>query len=120
MVYELHKEKMVVLNLAVHTDYLRQGLGTILTDKLKSKLSTHRRTLIEFSIRESNSVGQMFFSANGFMATKVLREEYEDNGEDGYRMEYRLDGNYPLKRLRRPVLTVDTTNRIGDYLMRRK
>jgi len=122
MIYELHKIKLVVLNFAVHANHRRQGLGTALADKLKDKLSIHRRTAIEFVIRESNSEGQLFFSSCGFMATKLMRREYEeDTGEDGYLMEFRILGDYPgIKSRRRSVLTVDTSNRVSEYFKRRK
>ena len=33
---------------------------------------------------------QLFFRAQDFRATKVLRNYYEDSGEDAFQMEYRV------------------------------
>lgn len=121
MIYELCKTSVNILNFVVHSEHRRQGVGGMLVDKLKDKLSGHRRTRIEFVIRESNMIGQAFFSSCGFMATKVIRREYdEDTGEDGYQMEYRLHGDYPGIKHRCRLLTVDITNRVTEYMKRRK
>jgi len=90
MIYELHKQKLHILNFAVHPKYRRVGVGTQMVSKLISKLSSHRRTRITLEVRETNLPAQLFFRSQGFKGVKVLRTFYEDSGEDAYLMQYRL------------------------------
>jgi [ribosomal protein S18]-alanine N-acetyltransferase len=90
MIYELHKNKLHILNFAVHPGYRRAGVGVQMVNKLVSKLSSHRRTRITLEVRETNLTAQLFFRSQGFKAVKVLRAYYEDSGEDAFQMQYRL------------------------------
>ena len=93
MVYELHKPRLHILHFAVKPDYRRQTVGQQMVDKLKDKPSVHRRKEITIEIRETNLAGQYFFHSQEFRAKTVLRGYYEDEGEDGYLMVYRLQNN---------------------------
>src|SRR5260370_32618106 len=66
MIYELHKAKLHILNLAVHPIHRRLGVGAQMVAKLISKLSSHRRTRITLEVRETNLNAQLFFRAQGF------------------------------------------------------
>jgi len=90
MIYELHKRRLHLLNLAVHPDYTRQKIGTKMIEKLQNKLNSGKRERIMLELREKNLVGQLFFKSLGFLATGVLKDFYNDTTEDAYRMEYRL------------------------------
>lgn len=90
MIYELHKTKLHVLNFAVAPECRRVGIGTQMVHKLVGKLSSHRRTKITLAVRESNLAAQLFFRGQGFQATRVLREYYEDSGEDAYLMHHTI------------------------------
>ena len=90
MIYELHKQKLHILNFAVNPACRRSGVGGQMVSKLISKLSSHRRTRITMHIRETNLAAQLFFRAEGFRASEVVREHYEDSGEDAFQMQYRL------------------------------
>jgi [ribosomal protein S18]-alanine N-acetyltransferase len=89
MIYELHKTKLHILDFAVHPSQRRLAIGTQMIQKLASKLSSHRRTAITLEVRESNLEGQLFFRTAGFKATKVVRERFDDTGEDAYLLQYR-------------------------------
>jgi [ribosomal protein S18]-alanine N-acetyltransferase len=91
MIYELHKTKLHILDFAVHPAQQREGIGAQMIQKLASKLSSHRRTAITLEVRETNLAGQQFFRAAGFKATKVLRERFDDTGEDAYLLQYRYE-----------------------------
>ncbi len=93
VIYELHKTKLHVLNMAVHPSARRLTVGTHMVLKLMSKLSSHRRSRITLDVRESNLAAQIFFRRLGFLAVRVLRGYYEDTGEDAYVMEYLLPGD---------------------------
>jgi len=90
MIYELHKNKLHILNFAVHPSYRRAGVGTQMVAKLISKLSSHRRTRITLEVRETNLAAQLFFRSQEFKALRVLRTFYEDSGEDAYLLQYKL------------------------------
>jgi ribosomal-protein-alanine N-acetyltransferase len=92
MIYELHKSHLHILNLAVHPAHRRRRIGTQMVQKLVSKLSSHRRNCITLEIRETNLESQLFYRTVGFSAVAVLRDHFEDTGEDAYRMQYR----YPV------------------------
>lgn len=108
MIYELHKNKLHILNFAVQPRCRRQGVGRQMIAKLVGKLSSHRRTRISLEVRETNLAAQMFFRAQNFIALRVLRNYYEDTGEDAYHMHFLLDGvaGEPHER---------TINRIAQY-----
>jgi ribosomal-protein-alanine N-acetyltransferase len=91
MIYELHKNKLHVLDFAVHPEFRRQGVGHQMVAKLVGKLSSHRRTRIALYVRETNLAGQIFYRVQGFRAMEVTREHYPDTGEDAYFMQYLLD-----------------------------
>ena len=107
MIYELHKNKLNVLNFAVAPHCRRQGIGTQMIGKLAAKLTTHRRSKVTLAVRESNLTAQLFFRHQEFKAVKVLKNFYEDSGEDAFLMEYRVgseyddDGDKPVNRISR-------------------
>lgn len=89
MIYELHKNRLHILNFSVHPDFQRQGIGKAMIEKLVGKLSYQRRSRIMLEVRETNLPAQLFFKDLGFRAVSVLREFYEDSPEDAYLMQYR-------------------------------
>ena len=104
MVYELHKNRIHILNFAVGDEYRHLGVGSQMVDKLVAKLSSQRRSRIMLEVRETNLSAQVFFRENGFRAVSVLKDYYEDTPEDAYMMQYRY-------RVEKPVITLPT-NRI--------
>ena len=110
MIYELHKNKLHVLNFAVANDSRRSGVGHQMVQKLVGKLSSHRRTRIVLHCRESALQAQLFFRVEGFRASQVLREHFEDTGEDGYLMQYFYDESLLEDRASVPI------NRIARQL----
>ena len=91
MIYELHKNKLHVLDFATHPDFRRQGVGQQMVAKLVGKLSSHRRTKIVLHVRETSLAAQYFYRSQGFRATEVVREHFGDTGEDAYLKQYMLD-----------------------------
>ncbi len=89
MIYELHKTRLHVLNFAVNINLRRAGIGSQMIGKLIYKLTSHRRHKISLAVRERNIPAQLFFRTQGFQATRLLRNYYEDSGEDAYQMEVR-------------------------------
>ena len=93
MIYELHKNRLHILNFAVHSDYRRNNVGSSMVEKLVSKLSYQRRSRILLEVRETNLPAQLFFKNVGFQAVSVLRDFYEDTTEDAYVMQLRHQAN---------------------------
>jgi len=89
MIYELHKNRLHILNFAVRPEFRRRGVARGMVRKLIGKLSPQRRNRILLEIRETNLAAQLFFRAAGFRAISVLRDFYEDTPEDAYLMQYR-------------------------------
>ena len=89
MIYELHRNRLHVLNFAVHPDFRRRKVGTQMLRKLVSKLSPQRRSRIMLEVRETNLDAQLFFRDQGFRAVSLLRDFYEDTTEDAYLMQFR-------------------------------
>ena len=89
MIYELHKNRLHLLNFAVASALRRSGIGSAMIEKLSSKLTAERRNRIMLEVRETNLDAQIFFRQRGFRAISVLRSFYEDSPEDAYLMQYR-------------------------------
>jgi [ribosomal protein S18]-alanine N-acetyltransferase len=93
MIYELHKNRLHLLNFAVSPTLRRSCIGTAMMDKLVGKLSSDRRNRILLEVRETNLDAQLFFRHLGFRAISVLRDFYEDTTEDAYLMQFRMAGS---------------------------
>jgi ribosomal-protein-alanine N-acetyltransferase len=91
MIYELHRNRIHVLDFATHPEFRRHGVGRQMVTKLVGKLSTQRRNRIVLCVRETNLPAQLFFRVVGFRAMEVIREHFQDTGEDAYGMLYHLD-----------------------------
>ncbi|MGC3971558.1 MAG: ribosomal protein S18-alanine N-acetyltransferase [Pirellulales bacterium] len=89
MIYELHKNRLHILNFAVAAAGRRHGVGGRMVQKLVGKLSPQRRSRILLEVRETNLAAQLFFRSQGFKAVSVLRDFYDDTTEDAYVMQYR-------------------------------
>jgi ribosomal-protein-alanine N-acetyltransferase len=103
MIYELHKTKLHVINLAVHQEFRRMGIGTQMIEKLLLKLAPESRCRICLEVRETNVNAQYFFRENKFRAVSILHDYYEDTAEDAYLMQYELPAvaHAPVNRIRR-------------------
>jgi ribosomal-protein-alanine N-acetyltransferase len=83
-VYELLKDRVNVLNFAVHEDVQRRRVGTQMIQYLKRKLTSSTRSRLAFTVRDSNTPAHLFLRASGFRAVNVLRGFYTDMGDDAY------------------------------------
>jgi len=91
MIYELHKNRLHILNFAVRAEFRRRGVGSQMIRKLSGKLSQQRRNRILLEVRETNLPAQLFFRSSGFRAISLLREFYEDTPEDAYLMQFQYE-----------------------------
>jgi ribosomal-protein-alanine N-acetyltransferase len=88
MIYELHRDRIECLRLAVHPDWRRRGVGRALVQKLAGKLSAYRRNRLCWTASDGNLAGHLFLRACGARAVRVLRGASEGGG-DAYR--FRLE-----------------------------
>ena len=66
---------------------------------------------VTLAVRERNLAAQMFFRAHGSQATRLLRDYYEDSGEDAYQMELKAPAYDPFDGLG----VIGRVNRIAQY-----
>ena len=92
VVYELHKRKLIILDLAVEPASQGRGVGRRMMKKLIDKLGRHERVAVEVDVRETNLKAQKFFASCGFKAFRVIRGYFDDTGEDAYRFQYHTNG----------------------------
>jgi [ribosomal protein S18]-alanine N-acetyltransferase len=90
MIYELHKNRIHVINFAVSPKYQWSGVGSQMVEMLNGKLVYQRRNRIAADVRETNLTALNFFKACGFRATGLIKEFYEDSPEDAITMVYRV------------------------------
>lgn len=109
MIYELHKQRLRLLNFAVADSARRSHVGTQMVRRLIDKLSQQRRREIMLEVRETNLAAQLFFKNMGFLALGVLRDRYDDTTEDAYLMRFVLAGAADETSPFAPV------NRISEY-----
>lgn len=105
MIYELHRDKLQILNFAVSESYRRRTVGRQMVLRLVDRLSQQRRKEISLEVRERNLPAQQFFKSQEFKAVDVLRGHYDDTSEDAYLMRYSLDADDAYM----------PNNRIADY-----
>lgn len=86
LIYELHKSRLHLLNLAVDINHRRSGIGTQMIQKLKSKLSNQRRTRMTTAVAERNLAGQLFLRSQGFRWYKT--EPNDSLTDNSYLMEH--------------------------------
>ena len=90
IVYELHKKRFHILNMAVAPNCRRHGIGKAIIQDIVGRLFVTCRERIVLEVRESNLDAQYFFRSQGFKAVSVLRDFYDDTTEDAYVMQFQL------------------------------
>lgn len=96
VIYELFKDRLDILNFAVHPFCQRRGVGAAMLGKLVSKLSPTRHTRLYADVRETNLDALAFFRACGFKAVAILRGRFDGCNEDACRL--RFDVNVSVQR----------------------
>lgn len=93
IVCELMNRRIQILDMAVHHAYQLKGVGTLLIDKLKEKLSPKKRTKISIEVRETNLGLQLFLQKKEFLGIEVLKDYYPDTHEDAFVMTFIVPTN---------------------------
>ena len=86
--YHLHESQ--ILNLAVHPDFRRRGVATILMDEAIRELRKRRCVFMYLKVRVSNTGAQKFYELLGFKVESVRKKYYANPDEDALVMIRRL------------------------------
>jgi ribosomal-protein-alanine N-acetyltransferase len=86
--YVLHESH--ILNLAVHQEFRRQGVGTILMNEILKELKKKGCVFIYLEVRISNTAAQQFYERFGFTAESRRKKYYAHPDEDALLMVGRI------------------------------
>ncbi len=79
-----------ILNLAVHPDFRRCGIGTALMKKVLSELKERGCRLIYLEVRSSNLIARRFYESLGFGIIGIRKDYYTSPKEDAVVMMLKL------------------------------
>ena len=85
----LHHESHI-LNLAVHQDFRRQGVATLLMNEAMRELKKKGCVFLYLKVRSSNTDAQKFYEIFGFKVESVRKNYYGDPDESALLMMARL------------------------------
>lgn len=88
MIYNSYKDSFEIVNLAVHPDCRRNGVGRSMLDQLKRKLERTYRREIFLEVPETNVSALNFYKSNGFLPYGLFHKRYAETREDGVRLFY--------------------------------
>jgi len=85
-----HARESHILNLAVHPDFRRQGVATILMDEAIRELNKKGCAFMYLKVRASNTGAQRFYELLGFKVENIRKKYYDNPDEDALLMMRRL------------------------------
>lgn len=88
IIYELHKRHLFISNFGFNGE---TEVIDSLINKLKSKLSTHRRVKLETVVSEYDLQAQLHLKRHGFTANKVFFGYFDENHAAGYKFTFSLN-----------------------------
>ena len=86
--YRLHES--YVLTLAVHPDYRRRGVATVLMDEAIRELKERGCVFLYLKVRASNAGAREFYEHLGFKVEGIRKKYYDTPEEDALVMMARL------------------------------
>ncbi len=92
----LEKQAMSLIKMVVGKEHRRKKVGTLIIDKIKSKLSFTRRKIIEFEVDDIDLGMQLFLRECGFRCVWLypkLNEYDEETTDMIYLMHYCVNKN---------------------------
>lgn len=87
MMYEHHKNHINIIKLEVLDVKRGTGFGTLMIEKLKSKLN-ERKSCLTMMVDETNLIGQLFLRSNEFKAVSI-EKDWAESGVDGIFFRFR-------------------------------
>jgi len=85
----LHHEARI-LNLAVHPDFRRRGVATMLLNDIKNALKTQGCVFLYLKVRESDTGAREFYERLGFKTETVRKKYYGNPDENALQMMGRI------------------------------
>jgi ribosomal-protein-alanine N-acetyltransferase len=85
----LHHEARI-LNLAVHPDFRRRGVATMLLNDIKSELKNRGCVFLYLKVRESDAGARHFYERLGFEIETIRKRYYGNPDEDALQMMGRI------------------------------
>ena len=97
LVYENQpdEDQVQILNLVMHPEFRREGIATMMIEKVKGVRRALKFDKVSIVVRESNLSGHLFLKKNGFVCDSVLKSyfvdeyEHELEREDGYQFLFK-------------------------------
>jgi len=86
--YELHESR--ILKLAVHRDFRRRGIATMLMNEMMAELKSKGCVFMYLKVRASNTGAQKFYEFFGFKIETVRKKYYDDPAEEALLMMGRI------------------------------
>ena len=84
-------DEVHILNVAVHPDFRKIGLGEMLMRDCLSFSSEHGLKLAILEVRVSNNSAIKLYEKIGFKTLRIRKKYYSDTGEDAYVMMFELE-----------------------------
>ncbi|MEK6223451.1 MAG: ribosomal protein S18-alanine N-acetyltransferase [Thermodesulfobacteriales bacterium] len=84
-------DEVHILNIAVHPDFRKIGLGEMLLRDCLGFSSDRGLKLAVLEVRTSNNSAIKLYEKIGFKTLRVRKKYYSDTGEDAYVMLYELE-----------------------------
>ena len=80
-----------VHNLAVHSEFRRQGIGRLLLQQVVIEARRQFLTRVMLEVRQSNIAAQKLYQSMGFVTSGIRKGYYSDDGEDAVAMTLELN-----------------------------
>lgn len=88
-------KRIELLNIAVHPEWQRSGVGTLLLHHVARAIGQHGRNELVAQVRDSNLPGQLFMKHNGLVCESIVHRPYEACDDDGYVFRLRVSDRKP-------------------------
>jgi [ribosomal protein S18]-alanine N-acetyltransferase len=86
-------DECTINKIAVHSDYRRTGIGSMLLRHLINDMRTKGVLLFTLDVRSSNSSAQLFYNKFGFVQTRVRKNYYTDTQENALILDLHMREN---------------------------
>jgi len=87
MLLWMNKRSILIERIAVNHLHRREGIGSLLLDRVKQKTSPEVRRSVIYHCDEKDLPAQLFLKASDFKACAVIHDHFED-GSAAYRFEW--------------------------------
>jgi ribosomal-protein-alanine N-acetyltransferase len=91
----LRPKRIELWNIAVHPEWQRSGIGTLLLHHVARGVGDHGRTELTAQVRDGNLPGQLFLKHNGLVCESIVHRPYEACDDDGYVFRLRVGDRKP-------------------------